>query len=1656
MTYFNVTGTDNSQTLFDSSSTGALSSKRSYVDMVNIIFARTAVTTDRAESVNDISRQNKLSDYLVWKQVSGEKVVEVVPPSTEWDYRVYSIDERNQLLLDEDFFNLVTDGKKPRVLVDGMSNYDAPQWSVWEGTLDNVPVDSEDTVDVQTPDQSDVFNTWSRINGAEYFEAGTTIPSGDEANSWAFVSNKITSTVNSASLIGFISPNKLVSYKHTLTVGSTNADDDMIGIILAFDIVNGVPYSLVAERACKGSNVGVSWALTQWAGGTRTILVSGESTIGASTGGWSTYGEIAIEAVRTNNHIAIKTSQKGSQTVDNTTLLQYDIPADSPFYGACKYGYCAWSQADAYFSNIELLGYGTHFLISNPNLVFKPAKSYDHVVDTLSERDALKTAVFPVIIGERVLVNGNSDTAQLWTIWKYVGVGQNGANSAGFKLVRYQTYNTEDFYSLVDWYDDGYSPTVSPVITYDTIGARNAVENPSPTSTFVRVKDDGTGSWVWTSYVDGSWNVVAREKGTIALSTNLYADGLDSIGFDPISNNDVSKFATRDGSWELKTIIDIFQTSTILTDLEKNELFFSLVHYAHSQQDLVPWAFKTSFLNLGGYNELIDATPVTPIDNTQNLLDYINEVKPYRVKTRSFVRVLNPNMDTANVLAYDFDFPPYYDSFTNSYRYLDLNNQADLNIIKTTAPWNTWYANYTKPEWEVDSYNTSSWNPVRHFKISMLFDRIDHMPILEEQKFNFSGKLIQTTTLLTNVIVEVLLNGNSLPSNAYTASNYLITLANEYSPTDTIEIIIRQDLTENAEGYRIYNSYSLTDGIEEKNVIALMSEDQRLHDIDGGTFNDPRSDYIMKGDNTHFDDSINPKDSYNGLTDPYHRSKPEELALTGAIESVQFNVVEYSNSTTISNAAPLTTPSTMDFFYDANSNPSYPVQQAWRISSAIPTTDMMLPKESGDFDARPLDEISFDVLEVDLTSFNNGVELGNYVISSKAWEYTKASPSIGYLVNTVQRTDNTITFVPTYTVNTAVSNARDEAYIFETNTVSNNVTFTGNLSYSNPLMTSQDGNTAVFFFNNGNYSVFTLQDIHTGNLLYNSVSNSTIHNNAPANANIRSIYASISTAIPIRDTDYFLVGGLTDAVGAGSWNIWYTAYRIDTATNSIVKAGGIIQNYGQLVHPPTFHAAYMETGGVYVTLGIGYSTQSLHLVKLPPLDQWNDQNATPTYERQIGNTTNWAYDAHSYIREYTDDNRGMIANVGSQVRYYFFVPKARAQLALNEYYSANVANGGTSILWGYLCQHVKNNCLNYSNGWMGYVPFDASTNCTVDTGFVSAFPLAESDRALDGTYTTDWTTGFTELFTATKKDNSHVRLAIHKQLNGSHNSNVGMAAAAYVVDLNTINGTWNYISNVGGPTVNTVSYFGASNVGKYNVLKTSARIAFSTNDDLTELYGISSSTQPKKQVITHLGTYIPAIIAENNSDDDTDPFGKPKTLDVIDETGNQVVSTKKPGVVWINDERIEFYDYSINANAVTLKELKRGTHRTHIGKEYIKRYSFTGDGSNRTFVMNGIADINNLSIVAYEVLRNANGAVIITDTYTGATIPLQKTIGTDFNAVAGSNSVTVTFNYTPINGTKIFGYKPIDVSHAANSRVYNGTYIFEHRKDNQYGGDTNY
>lgn len=251
-----------------------------------------------------------------------------------------------------------------------------------------------------------VFDSWSRIalignnpRMPPYVDPALGGITVDELTSWQYdeANDRVVSTINSYTVVGFISPGKFDNYTFEVEISSANADDDGIGLCVGYKEINGKAYALLLMRM-GGSNANVDGSFP--ATPTPPLSLVYQATIGpgyaqpgpyvndpegyrvkgvvgnlvypdgtaipatgipdnGAHGGWNMLGPIRLKVVRTPTSITCYSTNKGSTSYVAANSFTVDLTSDprlTKFQEPCSIGYVAYSQAESTYKPIQQPG----------------------------------------------------------------------------------------------------------------------------------------------------------------------------------------------------------------------------------------------------------------------------------------------------------------------------------------------------------------------------------------------------------------------------------------------------------------------------------------------------------------------------------------------------------------------------------------------------------------------------------------------------------------------------------------------------------------------------------------------------------------------------------------------------------------------------------------------------------------------------------------------------------------------------------------------------------------------------------------------------------------------------------------------------------------------------------------------------------------------------------------------------------------------------------------------------------------------------------------------------------------------------------------------------------------------------------------------------
>lgn len=259
-----------------------------------------------------------------------------------------------------------------------------------------------------------------------------------------------------------------------------------------------------------------------------------------------------------------------------------------------------------------------------------------------------------------------------------------------------QKYNTTLYWKYVDWKSSSYNDFISYTYTVDQVYELDTIEEINP-GQYVKVKNVGDGRYIvvekaaqgeYGTFGKG-YNIVFSQNGTIQILDTIWDVRDSNLGYDQNNNYDQTLY-DQTPDLELGFILDALKEDIFIGELKINWnlFFFKAVKYALTEQKLLDWAFKTSFINVTNFAGELSQPPVYKLKSSENYEEYIKEVKPYHSQIRTFT-ANNQVFEPSNSFITDFDLPSYYNASTDKFDVVDLDN----NLI-TDYPWKAWADNY--------------------------------------------------------------------------------------------------------------------------------------------------------------------------------------------------------------------------------------------------------------------------------------------------------------------------------------------------------------------------------------------------------------------------------------------------------------------------------------------------------------------------------------------------------------------------------------------------------------------------------------------------------------------------------------------------------------------------------------------------------------------------------------------------------------------------------------------------------------------------------------------------------------------------------------------------------------------------------------------------
>ena len=304
-----------------------------------------------------------------------------------------------------------------------------------------------------------------------------------------------------------------------------------------------------------------------------------------------------------------------------------------------------------------------------------------------------------------IIVSVDSTIKNIWSKQEFNSTSVSNDSLSKWVTIKNQSYDTRSYWKYVDWTKSDYKKFKEYSYVISDPGQLDSLVGIVP-GNYVKVNNIGDGKFVilektsLTEVGDFSidYNFVYIENGTIQILESIWNFSNLTVPYDNATLEETTYDQVPD--IELYYILVALKEDIFVRELKVNwnKFFFAAVKYALTEQKLLDWAFKTSFINVFNIIGSLDQRPIYKLDNEKYFEDYIREVKPYHTNIRTYTSNYSYLEDTTNSLSTtDFDLTPYYDTTLGKFNVVNTSTITNTftNLVISNPEWKPWIENFT-------------------------------------------------------------------------------------------------------------------------------------------------------------------------------------------------------------------------------------------------------------------------------------------------------------------------------------------------------------------------------------------------------------------------------------------------------------------------------------------------------------------------------------------------------------------------------------------------------------------------------------------------------------------------------------------------------------------------------------------------------------------------------------------------------------------------------------------------------------------------------------------------------------------------------------------------------------------------------------------------
>ena len=224
------------------------------------------------------------------------------------------------------------------------------------------------------------------------------------------------------------------------------------------------------------------------------------------------------------------------------------------------------------------------------------------------------------------------------------------------KIISGYTYTFSDYWDFANWIKPGFVLGLDMDRVVDYKGELALKPGTQGELALVRNSQDGDGvnrEQIF-QYNNGTWELQYKEKATIQFNDLLWDYQSLDFGWDA-QNWDFNAWDQDPGAI-IGDILDAVRADVFVGQYLPlySDMWFTMLNYINSEQNNVDWAFKTTYIKAYLKHNLEKLDKLFVLERDQDVIDYINTVKPFHTKLRDTLTQRTAD-DSTTITAEEYD-----------------------------------------------------------------------------------------------------------------------------------------------------------------------------------------------------------------------------------------------------------------------------------------------------------------------------------------------------------------------------------------------------------------------------------------------------------------------------------------------------------------------------------------------------------------------------------------------------------------------------------------------------------------------------------------------------------------------------------------------------------------------------------------------------------------------------------------------------------------------------------------------------------------------------------------------------------------------------------------------------------------------------------------